>query len=53
MSRYAERTEVPPERSRAEIERTLIRYGAVEAVSETLLTLAEAVDHYRAQGDDT
>jgi len=28
MSRYAERTEVPSDRSRAEIERTLRRYGA-------------------------
>lgn len=29
MSRYAESTEVSPEKSRAEIERTLERYGAV------------------------
>lgn len=28
MARYAETTSVPPERSRAEIERILIRYGA-------------------------
>ena len=28
MSRYADRTSVPAERSRAEIERTLERYGA-------------------------
>src|SRR5690606_12572327 len=28
MSRYAENTSVPSERSRGEIERTLIRYGA-------------------------
>lgn len=28
MSRYADRTEVPADRSRAEIERTLTRYGA-------------------------
>ncbi|WFF07227.1 hypothetical protein O7622_01100 [Micromonospora sp. WMMD1076] len=30
MSRYAERTEVPSDRSRAEIERTLRRYGATQ-----------------------
>ncbi len=32
MSRFAENTEVPSDRSRAEIERTLARYGATQFV---------------------
>jgi hypothetical protein len=30
MARYASNTDVPSDRSRAEIERTLVRYGADE-----------------------
>src|SRR3954462_3673801 len=33
MGNYANKTDVPIERSKAEIERTLVRYGAVEFVS--------------------
>lgn len=33
MSKFAENTEVPVERSRAEIERLIIKYGAAEFVS--------------------
>ena len=37
MSKYAERTEVPIDRSKAEIEKTLMRYGADQFVYGTML----------------
>ena len=37
MSKYAEKTEVPIDRSKAEIEKTLMRYGADQFVYGTML----------------
>jgi hypothetical protein len=48
MARYAEDTEVPTERSRAEIERTLSRYGADQFMYGTKPDVA--VIAFRAAG---
>lgn len=45
MSRYAEGTGVPPERSRAEIERVLHRYGASEFAYRAGAEQAEVAFH--------